>query len=114
MSQASDQEVPKILTGEEPAPQEHSLSEPRAALAGSEAPQLPPGNDLLHEGNNLMMVLLGQAEMLKDGTAKEKEVGQNVKLMVEAAVRMGEVWAKLRALLENDFSQDEIAPAKHK
>ena len=114
MSRANNQAVPKIFAGEEPAPQEHSLSEPRAALAGSEAPQLPPGNDLLHEGNNLMMVLLSQAEILKDGTAKEKEVSQNVKLMVEAAVRMGEVWAKLCALLEIGFSQDEIAPAKHK
>lgn len=66
----------------------------------TKTPQLPPGNDLLHECSNLMMVLLGQAEMLKDGAGKDRELGQHVKHLVEAASRMVEVWPKLRELLE--------------
>jgi nitrogen-specific signal transduction histidine kinase len=73
-------------------------------MPGTMISQLPEANGLLQECNNMMMVLLGQAELLKDGTAKEKELGQNVELLVEAAVRMTGVWPKLRAFLE--FSAD--------
>lgn len=73
-------------------------------MVGAASPLPSLEREPLHEFNNLLMVLLGSAELLEDQTRSLKVLDQQLALLRAAASRTAEIWPKLQAFIE--FWQD--------